>query len=211
MKKLTLLVAFCLLAIFAFAQNPALNVPKFKGIEITGTLDQFGTKLAGQGFDLLSKESDGYIYTGRFAGQDDCLIYLLPVENSNNIVSVTVMFGMKVSEYGSMYSYETWEKLIGDYNSLKDLLTEKYGQPTKQNEGFAQGAYTLSSSLKLSSVEEGQSEYYAQWGDSDVDKMVVNLAIRGGRNRGDRYAVIALQYYNVDKGKDDHKEILEDL
>ncbi len=211
MKKITLLAAFCLFAIFAFAQNPALNVPKFKGIEITGTVDQFGTKLASQGFKLLSKEANTYLYTGRFAGQDDCLIYLLPVENTNNIASVSVMFGVKISEYGSIYSYETWEELIEDYNNLKDLLTEKYGQPTEQNEGFAQDVYVPDSYFKLHAVKEGQCEYYAEWGDEDVDKMVVNLSIRGGKSMGKAIVVVKLQYDNVDKNKDARKEILEDL
>jgi hypothetical protein len=212
MKKTAILLAFVLFAVAASlnAQNPALSVPKFKGVEITGSIDQFGAKLSSQGFTFLSKEDYGSVYMGRFAGMDDCLIYLLPVENSNNIASVNVVFGLRHSEY-EVYSYETWEKLIGDYERLKDLLTEKYGKPTEENEGFSKEAYTANSYLKLSAVKNGQCEYSTQWGDSDIDKMVVQLAITGIKKMGLEYAVITLQYRNVDKIKDYKKRILDDL
>ena len=148
---------------------------------------------------------------GRFAGMDDCFVILTPVENSNNIASVSVMIGLKVSEYGDVYSYETWEKLLGDYEDLKELLTKKYGEPTEQNVGFSKDASTSSSFLKLYAVKDGQSEYYSKWGDSDVDKMVVKISIAGGKNMGFDCAVIVLNYWNVEKSKDSEKEIIDDL
>lgn len=125
MKKIAILVVFVLFAVAASlnAQNPALSVPKFKGIEITGTVDQFGAKLSGQGFTFLSKEDYGSVYMGRFAGISDCFVYLVPVVNSNDIASITVMIGLKPSDY-EVFSYETWEDLLGNYEFLKDLLTE---------------------------------------------------------------------------------------
>ena len=210
MKKTTLLLAFCLFIASLFAQNPALSTPKFKGIEITGTVDQFGNKLSGQGFTFLGKEDYGSIYTGRFAGMDDCIIYLIPVENSKDIASVNVVFGLNFSDY-EVHSYETWENLLSDYENLKDLLTEKYGEPTEKNTGFSKGAYTATSYFKLSAVKEGQCEYYAEWGDSHVDKMVVKLSITGGKSMGLSCAIITLQYKNVEKSKDSRKEIIDDL
>ncbi|MBR3577368.1 MAG: hypothetical protein IKN98_01155 [Bacteroidales bacterium] len=210
MKKTTLFVAIFLLFATLNAQNPALNVPKFKGIEITGTVDQFGTKLSSQGFTFIGKESYGSAYMGRFAGKDDCFIVLAPVENSNDIASVNVMIGLKFSEY-EVYSYETWEKLLSDYNDLKDLLTEKYGEPTENTEGFTKDAYTHSSYSKLNSVKNGQCEYSAKWGDKDVDKMVVRLSITGGKNMGLECAIITLQYWNVEKTNSSKKEIIDDL
>lgn len=180
-------------------------------MEITGTVDQFGSKLAGQGFTFLSKEDNTAIYQGRFAGQDDCLLYLYPVENSNDIASVFVVVGVNFSDYGTVYSYETWEQLIKDYDYLKGLLTEKYGTPAEQNEGFQRGAYTSSSYLKLKAVKEGQCDYYATWGDEEVDKMVVKLRIVGGSNMGERMAAIAIGYSNVDKTNAARREILDDL
>lgn len=212
MKKIAILVVFVLFAVAASlnAQNPALSVPKFKGIEITGTVDQFGAKLSGQGFTFLSKEDYGSVYMGRFAGISDCFVYLVPVVNSNDIASITVMIGLKPSDY-EVFSYETWEDLLGNYEFLKDLLTEKYGKPTEENEGFSKEAYTANSHLRLSAVKDGQCEYFAQWGDSDIDKMVVRLDISGIKNLGREYAVITLQYRNVDKMKDYKKGVLDDL
>ena len=120
------------------------------------------------------------------------------------------MIGLKFSEY-EVYSYETWEKLLGDYNDLKDLLTEKYGEPTEKNEGFAKDAYTATSNLKLLSVKDGQCEYYAKWGDKDADNMVVGLSITGGKNMGLSCAIITLQYWNVEKTNSSKKEIIDDL
>ncbi len=142
---------------------------------------------------------------------DDCFIYLIPVENSKDIASVAVMFGLNISESGDIYSYETWEKLLSDYEYLKELLTEKYGQPTEQKADFSKDASTYSSYSKLHSVKEGQCEYYAQWGEDNVDKMVVKLAIRGGKSMGLNCAIIGLSYSNVDKSKDSRKEIIDDL
>lgn len=209
--KLFLLAVISLLVTATNAQNPALKIPKFKGMEITGTVDQFGSKLAGQGFTFLSKEDNTAIYQGRFAGQDDCLLYLYPVENSNDIASVFVVVGVNFSDFGTIYSYETWEQLIKDYDFLKNLLTEKYGTPVEQNEGFQRGAYTSSSHLKLEAVKEGQCDYYATWGDEEVDKMVVKLMIVGGSNMGERMAAIAIGYSNVDKTNAARREILDDL
>ncbi len=209
MKKVVLLVCF-FIGIYAYAQNPALSVPKFKGNEITGTIDQFGAKLTGQGFNFIGKQDYGSVYMGRFAGMDDCWIILVPVENSNDIASVSVLIGLKLSEY-EVYSYETWEHLLRDYNALKDLLTEKYGQPNENNEGFSKDAYTSTSNMKLNSVKEGQCEYYTKWGNEDVDKMVVELSIVGGKNMGIDCAIIALGYTNVAKSKDSRKEIIDDL
>lgn len=211
MKNTIIAVLFCALTTIVLAQNPALKVPKFKGMEITGTVDQFGSKLAGQGFTFLSKEDNTAIYQGRFAGQDDCLLYLYPVENSNDIASVFVVVGVNFSDFGTIYSYETWEQLIKDYDFLKNLLTEKYGTPVEQNEGFQRGAYTSSSHLKLEAVKEGQCDYYATWGDEEVDKMVVKLMIVGGSNMGERMAAIAIGYSNVDKTNAARREILDDL
>lgn len=211
MKKIIIFTVLCLFAVSTFAQNPALNVPKFKGIEISGTIDQFGSKLASQGFTFLTKDNNSAIYQGRFAGMNDCLIYLIPIENSKDIASVSVLIGLTFSDYGDIYCYETWEKLLSDYESLKDLLTEKYGAPTEQNAGFAQDAITSTSYLKLHAVKEGKSEYYAQWGDFDMDKMVVELSITGGKNMGQEIAVITLKYANVEKSNTARKEILDDL
>lgn len=211
MKKMMITVAISLLATLTFAQNDALKVPKFKGIEITGTVEQFGSKLSSQGFTFMDKDGNTVLYKGRFAGVNDCFIYLIPVENSKDIAYVNVMLGLKIGEFGEIYSYETWERLLGDYEGLKDLLTEKYGNATEQHDGFASGALTFDSYSKLSSVKEGESEYYAQWGNSDVDKMVVKLSITGGKNMGKKIAVILLQYVNTEKSNSNRKEILDDL
>lgn len=211
MKKIILFIAVSLLIPSVFAQNPALSVPKFKGVELTGTIDQFGSKLSSQGFKFMMKEDYGAFYMGRFAGMNDCLVGLIPVENSKDISSVVVLIGLNLLSDYEVYSYESWEKLLNDYNDLKDLLTEKYGKPTEENDGFANGAYTYSSLAKLSSVKNGQCEYYTNWGDSDVDKMVVELAITGGKSMGFDCAIITLKYWNVDKSKDSRKEIIDDL
>ena len=98
-----------------------------------------------------------------------------------------------------------------DYYSVFTKLVEKYGEPTEKNTGFSEDAFTATSYLKLSAVKEGQCEYYAKWGDSDVDKMVVKLSIIGGKSMGFECALIKLQYKNVEKSKDSRKEIIDDL
>ncbi len=106
MKKTAIFLVLFLFVALLNAQNPALSVPKFKGIEITGTVDQFGSKLTSQGFTFLGKEDYGSAYLGSFAGMSDCLVVLAPVVNSKDIASVIVMIGLKLSDY-KVYTYES--------------------------------------------------------------------------------------------------------
>lgn len=119
----------------------------FKGVPIDGTLKQFVSRMEQVGFtrcqvertmtsdDILkamddakrSGISDGTAsLCGDFAGYKDCRVSVSTFEGYDVVSKVIVAFP----------ECQTWESLYENYNSLKGMLTEKYGQPTSVKEMF---------------------------------------------------------------------------
>ena len=59
------------------------------------------------------------VLEGDFAGFRQCTVFVYTVRPINLVSLVSVMFP----------SRETWADLERDYNFLKSILTEKYGDP----------------------------------------------------------------------------------
>ncbi len=82
---------------------------------------------------------------------------------------------------------DSWANLEEDYNQFKNMLTNKYGEPTSHSETFKEGASTFNDEAKMSSLKEGNCDYWAEWkvdnGDikvkidfiSDIDKGYISL------------------------------------
>jgi hypothetical protein len=119
----------------------------FKGVPIDGKLSEFVTKMNKAGFkspDILPKEYEEKIrnagwgglldlakevdandkYSARlegdFAGYSDCSIYVNTLKSTDIVSNVTVIFPYRAD----------WTDLKNDYSELKEMLTEKYGNPS---------------------------------------------------------------------------------
>lgn len=93
---------------------------EFLGVPIDGHIDVF-TNLLGQKWISLSKKEDNKaIFSGDFAGYDDCKIYAY-----YSIAEDQRAWRVDVEIPAS--SINPWSSLEADYIYLKDGLTEKYG------------------------------------------------------------------------------------
>lgn len=102
------------------------NHLKFKGVPIDGTLKEFVTRMKRKGFKSIGSEKGFEVLQGDFAAYKKCTVYVSTLDNKDLVSRITVAFPNE----------ETWEYLYGDYKHLKDLLTEKYGQPSTVTEKF---------------------------------------------------------------------------
>ncbi len=98
----------------------------FKGIPITGSLQEFGTKLVNAGF----RNAGNGVYIGDFAGYRQCKV--TPV-GSNPVYEVRVDFPV-ISD---------WDSLEKSYDSLQASLTQKYGIEPTVSSGSNVATYNL--------------------------------------------------------------------
>lgn len=92
---------------------------KFKGVEIDGTPTSFAQQLLQKGC-TRGDSGDGLIFlNGSVAGYSGCDIF---ISSTDKIVSWVGVAFPKRTEWSSFYS---------NYSTIKDMLTQKYGTPTK--------------------------------------------------------------------------------
>ena len=162
MKRLLTIVAFIFSFMFVMAQTPN-NHLTFKGIPITGTVENFARELGAKGFEKILSNKLGVVFKGEFAGYSDCEIYVYKIPNRNIVHKVVVCFPEKSS----------WARLEEEYNKFKGMLTNKYGEPSWYSETFKEGTSAVSDFSKMLLLKEGNCDYWTQWevdnGDIKVD------------------------------------------
>lgn len=98
----------------------------FKGVPIDGTLKQYIARMKTAGFTHVRTQDEVALLQGDFAGRKNCKIYVTTLDGNDIVSNIVVVFPEQT----------TWEYLHGDYNNLKELLTEKYGKPSSVIEEF---------------------------------------------------------------------------
>ena len=122
MKKLFLL----LVASFVMLNVMAEGHMKFKGVEIDGQLPVVVKQLEKQGFITVSADKDLATLAGTFTGQNVIIgVYATPISKTVNRIAVIY------PEIG-----DSWIILSGQYEGLKERLTNKYGEPSEVIEKF---------------------------------------------------------------------------
>ena len=158
MKKF--IVAILLMAgMTAFAQTGHMT---FKGVPIDGNLSSFVSKLKQKGFTVLHSEKGTAVLKGDFASYKNCMVGVYEHE-SGNVNRVAVMFPEK----------DTWARLYGDYSKLKEMLTEKYGEPTSI-EQFQETSYNMDDNDRMHEVRMDRCQYVSAW---VTDKGMIELRI----------------------------------
>ena len=122
MKKLVLFFVILCVSVAAMAQGHMT----FKGVEIDGSLSEMVTKLKAKGLTYLGAEDGIAFMKGDFAGYRDCQIAVFSMKGTGVVNAVGVAFPDR----------EEWSSIERDYNLLKEMLTEKYGEPSKVIEKF---------------------------------------------------------------------------
>ena len=163
MKRLLTIVAFIFSFMFVMAQIPNKHLT-FKGIPITGTLENFAQELEAKGFKKIYSGENLRGFEGDFAGYPGCKIAVSKIPNRKIVDRVDVFFPTESS----------WARLEEQYNQFKDMLTNKYGEPASHSETFKKRASTFSDAAKMSSLKEGNCDYWTGW---EVDKGDIKVEI----------------------------------
>jgi len=160
MKKTLFFVIAILLSASLNAQNAAEHM-KFKGIPIDGTLTDFTQKMKQKGFIYKGIEDGMALFEGEFAATKGCTV--IAVAKSTNVVhKVGVAFP----------DCDTWSCLSNKYESLKDMLTQKYGEPSFNVERF-DDRYVSDDNDRYYNVRTDRCKYATSWvteeGEIDLD------------------------------------------
>ncbi|MDR2908247.1 MAG: hypothetical protein LBU91_09710 [Bacteroidales bacterium] len=190
MKKILILLVIALIAMTSFAQSNgnSLEHLTFKGVPINGTLSEYVTKMKQQGFTHVGTEDGFALLQGDFAGYKNCTVGVVTLKPKNLVSNVTVIFP----------ECDTWSSLASNYFSLKEMLTEKYGEPLESVEEFDSYSEPKDDGSKMASVQLDQCKYYAIY---ETEKGSIELSIRGDITS----CFVRLSYYdkiNGDKMKD---------
>ena len=124
MKKIVVTLFLLMSFTLTFAQSS--EHLKFKGVPIDGTLSEYVSKMKQAGFQLVGTDDGVALLEGEFAGYRGCLIAVSTLKSVNVVNTIGVVFPAR----------ENWSSLEGDYEHLKSMLTEKYGEPSDVVEKF---------------------------------------------------------------------------
>lgn len=129
MRKYLLFIVALFLSTATFAQDNNLfdeGHLSFKGLPLSGSLDDYVSNLVSQGYVLKQSQSSGALLKGSFASESDCTIVVLTTKRTHQVYCVAVSFEKKT----------TWSSLKSQYRDYQSMLSAKYGEPSKKIERF---------------------------------------------------------------------------
>ena len=189
MKK-AILFLFVLLTSGVMAQR---NMT-FKGVEIDGPVDKFVKALEVEGF-VREREEDGVVVMiGDFAGYSDCEIAVISSEEGGGVDAVGVMF----------HEREEWPVIEVDYNSLKSMLTMKYGKPYPVVEEF-KGRTFDDNKIKFTFLISDRCEWISTF---EMDRGRIELFMQ---QTDENKAAVILKYYDYKNTEVTSSSIMDDL
>lgn len=168
MKKIISTLAFALIAVITIQQNQVnAETPihlAFKGVPIDGTLRQYIVKMQQNGFTLMHIKDGTAILKGDFASYKKCIIGVSSLKKKDLVCKIAVIFP----------AWDTWSSLSSNYFSLKEMLTEKYGQPTDCTEIFQSSIKPEDDGAKMYEVKFDSCKYYTTY---ETDGGSIQLSI----------------------------------
>jgi hypothetical protein len=148
MKSKIITLIFTLVTLLIQAQtNEHLT---FKGVPIDGTLNDYVSKMKQSGFTLIVTEDGTAYLSGDFAGYKGCTIGVSTMSQKDLVHKIDVVFPDK----------ETWSALSKNYFDLKQMLTEKYGDPSTIMEKFDR-EYQSDDNMKMLEVKLDRCKYHS--------------------------------------------------
>ena len=179
MKKLIVSFAFVLIAFISYAQSNSEHLT-FKGVPIDGTLSEYVAKMKSAGFKYLGEQDATAILQGDFAGFKSCTIGVSTLKSVNVVSSIGVIFP----------ACEEWSSLERDYDHLKSMLTQKYGEPAEVVETFQRSVKPDTNNEKLYELMMDRCTWYSIF---ETPKGDIELSMQ----KGDfgKYFVL-LKYYD---------------
>ncbi len=228
MKSLILLLLWIVNTFVLLAQTKSEHLT-FKGIPIDGTLNEFVEKMKQCGFRatnikenitklrkelekinnpevetvlnlilaLSEAENDNKLVKlkGDFAGYRNCSVFVGVLEYKDLVDRIGVVFP----------ECDLWSSLSSNYFSLKEMLIQKYGQPSDCTEKFQSYSEPTNDKDRIYEVRMGRCEYNAIW---QIEKGKICLSIQ----YEDRYGCfVALRYIDKINSEIMKAEAMNDL
>jgi hypothetical protein len=196
MNKLLLVFLFITTFFSSFSQTKSDTSKHltFKGVPIDGTLADYILKMKKSGFTHKGTKDGVAILEGDFASYKNCIVGVSTLKQKDLVSKIVVLFPDR----------ETWSALSSNYFNLKELLTEKYGKPSKSVEEFQ--SYTPDDDgSKLTQVQLGACKYYTTY---ETEKGSIQLTIE---HDGVTRCFIKLAYFDKLNSDTIKKQALDDL
>jgi len=196
MKTIFTTLFFTLTVITTFAQvNPdTSNHMTFKGVPIDGTLNEYISKMKKSGFTHIGTENGIAMFKGDFAAYKNCIIGVSSLKQKDLVSKITVIFPEQ----------ETWSSLSSNYFYLKELLTEKYGEPSESVEEF-DGLKPIDDNDKMYQVGFDNCKYYTTY---ETEKGSIQLSID---HDGVIRCFVRLSYFDKINGEIIRAKAIDDL
>ena len=152
----------------------------FKGIPVDGTLNEFVLKMKKSGFTLVNSKDGVAMLEGDFAAYKGCIIVVSTLKQKDLVSKIVVVFP----------ECDTWSSLSSNYYIIKELLTEKYGEPTEIVEKFDTYSEPESDNDKMYEVGMNNCKYHTTY---ETKKGSIQLSIR---NDGFLRSFVMLSYHD---------------
>ena len=191
-KHLTLLFAYILFAGATFAQQHL----SFKGVPIDGTLKAYTDAMVKAGFRYEGTQDGVALLSGDFAGYKNCIVGVSTLKNCDVVNRIAVLFPDR----------DTWSSLLGDYEHLKEMLTEKYGTPSDSQEKFTGYVGDNHNGLIMHALKAGEYVWYTTFTTELGD---IELTIMSGTEYDT--GCVRLSYYDKANSDKVRKAAMDDL
>lgn len=190
MKRFILTTLF----VIAFAVcNAQSNHLKFKGIPIEGTQNSFVQKLKAKGFTYKGMDEGIAILEGEFAGIKKCTILVSRFADKDVVQLVAVVFPER----------DNWADIMSDYNTYKQFLTEKYGNP-ECSEGFS-GREPSDDYLKFRRLLDNECQFLSEFS-TEGGRIQLSM-MKADYNT----ASVFLKYIDESNANEVRQQIMDDL
>ncbi len=191
-KHITLFIACLILAGSLFAQQHL----SFKGVPIDGTLKSYTDAMVKAGFHYKLTQDGTALLTGDFAGYKGCTVGVSTLKNLDVVSRIAVLFPNK----------DTWSAVLGDYEHLKAMLTEKYGTPSDSQEKFTGHIGDYDNYFVMRALKYGEYVWYTTFTTELGD---IELAIMSGTEYNT--AMVRLSYYDKANSEKVRNAAMDDL
>ncbi len=179
MKKAILFLVSILISVISFAQNNSEHL-SFKGVPIDGTLSEYVAKMKSAGFRYMGEQDGTAILQGDFAGFKSCTVGVSTLKAVNVVSTIGVIFP----------ACEDWSSLERDYEHLKSMLSQKYGEPAEVVEQFQGRTTPNTNNEKLHELFMDRCTWYTTYETSKGD---IQLSLQKG-DYGQYF--VLLKYYD---------------
>lgn len=192
MKNIITFFACLIIAGTSFAQQHL----SFKGVPINGTLQEYTNAMVKAGFHYEGTQDGISMLTGDFAGYKNCIVGVSTLKNLDVVSHIVVLFPDK----------DTWTSALSDYETLKSMLTEKYGIPSDYKEKFIGYVGDFDNGLVMHALKDGEYEWYTIF---STDLGNIELSVISGTKYNT--AAVRLGYYDKTNSEKVRSSAMDDL